>query len=96
MAAGAMKVVFPNRFVRYDLIRCIALASFVHTPSGLSTTVWPETYHFETEPLLWESAMSRFYVLPPRPDLGERFASFLRLLFPGLDWDAAMRLIPKH
>jgi hypothetical protein len=45
-----MKVVFPNRFVRYDLIRCIALASFVHTPSGLSTAVWPETDHFETEP----------------------------------------------
>ena len=52
MAAGAMKVVSPNRFVRYDLIRCIALASFVHTPSGLSTAVWPETYHFETEPQL--------------------------------------------
>ena len=46
-----MKVVFPNRFVRYDLIRCIALASFVHTSSGLSTAVWPETYDFETEPL---------------------------------------------
>jgi hypothetical protein len=44
-----MKIVFPNRFVRYDLIRCIALASFVHTPSGLSTAIWPETYHFETE-----------------------------------------------
>jgi hypothetical protein len=36
--------------------------------------------------------MSRFYLLPPRPELGERFASFLRSLFPGLDWDAAMRL----
>jgi hypothetical protein len=36
--------------------------------------------------------MSRFYLLPPRPDLGERFASFLRVVFPGLDWDAAMRL----
>ena len=50
MAARAMKVAFPNRFARYDLIRCIALASFVHTPSGLSTALWPETYHFETEP----------------------------------------------
>jgi hypothetical protein len=36
--------------------------------------------------------MSRFYLLPPRPELGERFASFLRLLFPGLDWDTTMRL----
>jgi hypothetical protein len=36
--------------------------------------------------------MSRFYLLPPRPDLGERFAAFLRLLFPGLDWDRGMRL----
>ncbi len=36
--------------------------------------------------------MSRFYLLPPRPDLGERFATFLRLFFPGLDWDGAMRL----
>jgi hypothetical protein len=36
--------------------------------------------------------MSRFYLLPPRPDLGERFASFLRLFFPGLDWDSDMRL----
>ena len=36
--------------------------------------------------------MSRFYLLPPRPELGERFATFLRLVFPGLDWDGAMRL----
>jgi hypothetical protein len=36
--------------------------------------------------------MSRFYLLPPRAELGERIASFLRLLFPGLDWDAGMRL----
>jgi hypothetical protein len=36
--------------------------------------------------------MSRFYLLPPRPELGERFATFLRLFFPGLDWDANMRL----
>jgi hypothetical protein len=35
--------------------------------------------------------MSRFYLLPPRPELGERFVTFLNLLFPGLDWDAAMR-----
>jgi hypothetical protein len=33
--------------------------------------------------------MSTFYVLPPRPILGERFAAFLRLVFPGLEWDAA-------
>ncbi len=30
--------------------------------------------------------MSTFYVLPPRPQLGERFASFLEALFPGLRW----------
>ena len=33
--------------------------------------------------------MATFYVLPPRPILGERFADFLRLVFPGLEWDAA-------
>ncbi len=36
--------------------------------------------------------MSTFYLLPPRPQLGERFANFLQTLFPGLDWDSAMRL----
>ncbi len=36
--------------------------------------------------------MSRFYLLPTRPELGERFAEFLRLFFPGLDWDRTMRL----
>jgi hypothetical protein len=35
-------------------------------------------------------AMSRFYVLPPRPELGERFAAFLQHFFPGLDWDSDM------
>jgi hypothetical protein len=35
--------------------------------------------------------MSTFYVLPPRPVLGERFAGFLQLVFPGLRWDAAAR-----
>jgi hypothetical protein len=35
--------------------------------------------------------MSTFYVLPPRPVLGERFAGFLQLVFPGLQWDAPMR-----
>jgi hypothetical protein len=35
--------------------------------------------------------MSTFYLLPPRPLLADRFAAFLRLLFPGLDWDAARR-----
>jgi hypothetical protein len=34
-------------------------------------------------------AMSTFYVLPPRPHLGECFAGYLRSLFPGLDWDSA-------
>jgi hypothetical protein len=36
--------------------------------------------------------MSKFYLLPTRPELGERFAAFLRLFYPGLDWDGAMRL----
>ena len=31
--------------------------------------------------------MSLFYVLPPRPLLGEHFAASLRGLFPGVDWD---------
>lgn len=30
--------------------------------------------------------MSTFYLLPPRPVLGERFAAYLGTLFPGLDW----------
>jgi hypothetical protein len=33
--------------------------------------------------------MSTFYLLPPRPYLGERFAGYLRTLFPGLDWTSA-------
>ena len=33
--------------------------------------------------------MSTFYLLPPRPVLGERFASFLGSLFPGLDWSTS-------
>ena len=33
--------------------------------------------------------MSTFYVLPPRPVLGERFAGYLKTLFPGLDWNQA-------
>ncbi len=36
--------------------------------------------------------MSTFYVLPPRPVVGERFAGFLQLVFPGLQWDAPMRI----
>jgi hypothetical protein len=36
--------------------------------------------------------MSVFYLLPPRPLLGEHFAGYLRGLFPGLDWDAPTRL----
>jgi hypothetical protein len=35
--------------------------------------------------------MSRFYLLPPRPEVGARIASLLGLLLPGLDWDVAMR-----
>jgi hypothetical protein len=33
--------------------------------------------------------MSTFYLLPPRPLLADRFAAFLRGVFPGLDWDEA-------
>jgi hypothetical protein len=41
--------------------------------------------------LLGGFGMSLFYVLPPRPLLGEHFAAYLRSLFPGLDWDARAR-----
>jgi hypothetical protein len=30
--------------------------------------------------------MSKFYVLPSRPLLGEHFAGYLKTLFPGLEW----------
>src|SRR2546423_11590854 len=33
--------------------------------------------------------MSTFYLLPPRPLLGESFAGYLQNLFPGLTWDRA-------
>jgi len=33
--------------------------------------------------------MSTFYLLPPRPLLGESFAGYLQTLFPGLTWDRA-------
>jgi hypothetical protein len=33
--------------------------------------------------------MSTFYLLPARPQLGERIASFLETLFPGQQWDSA-------
>jgi hypothetical protein len=36
--------------------------------------------------------MSIFYLIPPRPLVGDRFASFLQDVFPGLDWDSAERL----
>jgi hypothetical protein len=32
--------------------------------------------------------VSIFYVLPPRPFLGERLTSFLKPMFPGLDWSS--------
>jgi hypothetical protein len=35
--------------------------------------------------------MSIFYLMPPRPFLGDRFADFLQTFFPGLDWDSASR-----
>jgi hypothetical protein len=35
--------------------------------------------------------VSTFYLLPPRPVLGERLAGFLQTVLPGLDWDLATR-----
>jgi hypothetical protein len=35
--------------------------------------------------------MSTFYLLPPRPLLGQQFARFLEGYFPDLRWDAAQR-----
>ena len=32
--------------------------------------------------------MSTFYLLPPRPLLGEHFTGFLQKVFPGLSWDS--------
>jgi hypothetical protein len=32
--------------------------------------------------------VSTFYVLPPRPVIGERFAAYLGTLFPGLRWES--------
>jgi hypothetical protein len=37
-------------------------------------------------------AVSTFYLLPPRPFLGERIADYLRPLFPGLDWSRSDQL----
>ena len=37
--------------------------------------------------------MSTFYLLPPRPVLGERLAGFLQAILPGLDWDTATRTL---
>src|SRR3954447_16165636 len=39
----------------------------------------------------WSLAMSTFYLLPPRPVIGDAFAAFLNQFFPGLDWNLAMR-----
>jgi hypothetical protein len=36
--------------------------------------------------------MAVFYLLPPRPFLGDRFAAFLQAFFPGLAWDSEARL----
>ncbi len=35
--------------------------------------------------------MSLFYVMPPRPVLGDCLAGILHAFFPGLAWDAATR-----
>jgi hypothetical protein len=34
--------------------------------------------------------MSTFYLLPPRPLLGQRFGEFLASMFPGLTWDRSV------
>lgn len=36
--------------------------------------------------------MSIFYLMPPRPFLGDRVADLLQTLFPGLAWDSRERL----
>jgi hypothetical protein len=38
-----------------------------------------------------DGLMSTFYLLPPRPVLGERLAGFLHAILPGLDWDVETR-----
>jgi hypothetical protein len=35
--------------------------------------------------------VSTFYLLPPRPLLGDRVADFLLTVLPGLAWDSSMR-----
>jgi hypothetical protein len=35
--------------------------------------------------------VSTFYLLPPRPLLGDRVAEFLASILPGLDWDRDLR-----
>jgi hypothetical protein len=37
-------------------------------------------------------AVSTFYLLPPRPLLGQQFARFLQGCFPGLTWNAGTRM----
>ncbi len=34
--------------------------------------------------------MSTFYLLPPRPYLGQCFARYLQGLFPGLSWESSV------
>jgi hypothetical protein len=36
-------------------------------------------------------AVSLFYLLPPRPAVGDAFASLLQAFFPGVDWPARDR-----
>jgi hypothetical protein len=35
--------------------------------------------------------VATYYLLPPRPLLGDLVADFLQTLLPGLDWDSDMR-----
>jgi hypothetical protein len=40
--------------------------------------------------------MARFYVLPSRPQVGDRFAALLHQFFPGLHWDEFQRVNLAH
>jgi hypothetical protein len=42
-------------------------------------------------PLCGGTAVSTFYLLPPRPLLADCLAHFLQRFFPGLPWDVAAR-----
>ena len=45
----------------------------------------------EPSPRSGDHLVSTFYLLPPRPVLGECLAGFLQGVLPGLDWNMATR-----